>query len=195
MRAIAYYGKVCGRHPDLNGARLKSRVCPQCAADSEMRHRQSHERKLSDESKAKRSVAAAKRYIAKKEAIDAYNKAWAKENKEKVRVIDRAYKANNRAKLNALRNQHAKEKPEMAARHAAKRRAVCSAATPAWGDNFFLEEAYLLAKKREVVCGGKWHVDHIVPLISKQVCGLHVYTNIQVIRAEINRAKGNKHAL
>jgi hypothetical protein len=74
----------------------------------------------------------------------------------------------------------------------ARRRAAQLRATPAWANYFFLEEAYDLARRRTERTGFSWHVDHIVPLQGKTVCGLHVENNLQVIPGSINRSKGNR---
>jgi hypothetical protein len=37
-----------------------------------------------------------------------------------------------------------------------------------------------------------YEVDHIIPLCSKNVSGLHIPENLQYLRAEINRTKNNK---
>jgi len=73
----------------------------------------------------------------------------------------------------------------------ANRRAAEKQATPAWADQFIMKEAFHLAKLREKATGFKWHVDHIVPLQSRIVCGLHAHTNIQVIPATVNMSKNN----
>jgi 5-methylcytosine-specific restriction endonuclease McrA len=53
-----------------------------------------------------------------------------------------------------------------------------------------LLEAVQLAKLREKLCGGKWHVDHITP-VSKG--GQSTHDNLQVVPAYWNRSKSNKH--
>jgi len=61
--------------------------------------------------------------------------------------------------------------------------------------SFVFSEARKLAKLREDLCGGKWHVDHIVPLKGKLVSGLHVWSNFAVIPAKLNISKRNSHCL
>lgn len=71
----------------------------------------------------------------------------------------------------------------------AARKSYIKRATPSWANKFFIAEAYHIAKVREKEFGIKWHVDHIVPLRGKRVCGLHVENNLQVIPAKVNLKK------
>lgn len=88
--------------------------------------------------------------------------------------------------------QWRKDNRAKAAHYSAKARAAKLRATPAWANHFFIEEAYDLAQRRTSATGIEWQVDHIVPLQSELVCGLHTHENLQVIPARVNRSKQNR---
>lgn len=58
-------------------------------------------------------------------------------------------------------------------------------ATPKWADMALIEQVYNSRKPGE-------HVDHIIPLNGKLVCGLHVHNNLRVISSSENLLKNNK---
>ena len=80
----------------------------------------------------------------------------------------------------------------------ASRRARKMLATPTWLDEDqkrMIDEIYSLAKLKSDVTGICYHVDHIIPLKNKKVCGLHVPWNLQVIPAQENLSKSNHYSL
>lgn len=95
-----------------------------------------------------------------------YNADWYSSNKE----YHRQYLKDNRSSFN-LNN--------------AKRRAIEKSALPPWADLEKIKKFYL-------ECPKGYHVDHIVPLQGKYVCGLHIDTNLQYLTIEENLAKGNR---
>lgn len=74
----------------------------------------------------------------------------------------------------------------------AKRRALKLKATPSWANHTTIKLIYKTAKDMEKRSGIKYHVDHIIPLRSKIVCGLHCENNLQILTADDNRKKYNK---
>lgn len=130
------------------------------------------------ENKLKDSLHHKKSYVENKEKIDARNKLWASANKEKRRSYVRHYQKRNNHIILAI---------------SASRRSSKINATPVWRNKFFISEIYHIASLRNKTKGIKWHVDHIVPLKSKIVCGLHVESNLQVIPASINLSKSNRY--
>ena len=68
----------------------------------------------------------------------------------------------------------------------AKNRADRIQRTPAWADLDKIKEIY---KNRP----DGHHVDHIVPLVGKNVSGLHVHYNLQYLTAEENLRKNNSY--
>lgn len=74
-------------------------------------------------------------------------------------------------------------------RHAAKKDR-----TPTWqteADRKYMVAMYNLAKAMSKLSGIPHEVDHIVPLQGRNVSGLHVANNLQIIPAKLNRAKLN----
>jgi|694.fasta_scaffold31908_2 hypothetical protein len=86
--------------------------------------------------------------------------------------------------------------PDKNCAKSSKKRANKTQATPKWlTEEHFKEinQFYTDAKELEKIFFWKQHVDHIIPLKGKTVCGLHVPWNLQILRAEVNIAKGNKY--
>lgn len=106
-----------------------------------------------------------------------YKRRWDAANKDRVA----AHQAKSR------RNHRGRRAAELAAYRAKKLQA-----TPAWANDFFIKEIYRLAELRTKLLGVKHDVDHIVPLQSLLVCGLHCEANLRVITASENRRKHNK---
>jgi 5-methylcytosine-specific restriction endonuclease McrA len=68
-------------------------------------------------------------------------------------------------------------------------------ATPKWitsEQKLAMRALYLQAQELTRITGERYVVDHIVPLISDEVCGLHVPWNLRVITQEENLKKSNK---
>ncbi len=51
----------------------------------------------------------------------------------------------------------------------------------------------MFAKVLEKLTGEKYHVDHVIPLQGKNVSGLHIPANLQILTATANMKKGNKY--
>lgn len=100
----------------------------------------------------------------------------------------------HKIKKSLYSKQWRKENPHKNVAKSVKRRASNLQRTPAWFDAdhaWVLREAAALAKMRELMVGGKWHVDHIYPLAGKFVSGLHTMHNVQVVPATFNIQKHN----
>ena len=69
-----------------------------------------------------------------------------------------------------------------------RRQHIEARATPTWANKDAIAAIYKEAAERDL------HVDHIVPLKGKNVSGLHVEYNLQLLDPLENRRKGNRYA-
>lgn len=132
-------------------------------------------------------------YIANREKEAKRAKIWRLDNPDKVAGYQKIWFAANPKRTADSTKKYAKANPAKMIAKENKRRANKLRATPVWADDFILEEAYELAILRTEATGVKHHVDHIVPLQSKIVCGLHCEFNLRVIPGKENISKGNRH--
>lgn len=112
---------------------------------------------------------------------------WHKRNPE----YRREYREKNRETLREYHLDRYQKIPEYYKDNANKRRAAKLQAMPAWASEGKIRDFYFAAEFLGMVTGEWYHVDHIVPLQGKTVCGLHWEGNMQVLTAPENLRKGN----
>jgi hypothetical protein len=128
----------------------------------------------------------------KTEASKAAGKRYYEKNKEAVKA-----RANARSKdeINQYRKKHKEKNPDYYKALTSVRKRRHRDATPKWittGHKLAMRQLYLQAMELTKLTGERYVVDHIVPLISEAVCGLHVPWNLRVITQEENLRKSNK---
>ena len=115
------------------------------------------------------------------EYLKKYRKEWRENNPEYYKTVPRLdyhkkyskeWRVNNRGKSNS---------------YSSKRRAAKLQAMPSWANKKTIAMIYIIAG----ICNKT--VDHIVPLQSSVVCGLHWEANLQLLTKQENSSKYNKH--
>jgi 5-methylcytosine-specific restriction endonuclease McrA len=148
---------------------------------------------------------------------DNASRLWAKENPGRVKEIVKKWNVLNRKEEAARAREWRKNNPETykkavlnwrnknatyygayMASAAGRRRTAKLKATPSWlskEQNEAILCKYQVAAMYTAEGLDIWHVDHIVPIRGKDVCGLHVPWNLRIITASENLRKGNKFSM
>lgn len=108
-------------------------------------------------------------------------------NRDSKILVAKKYRDNNREKINEKsRNNKPYNNMRMA-----QRRAVKLNATPTWADFDRIKEIYKVAHLLTNFFGVSMHVDHILPLQGKVICGFHVENNLRIVDIYTNCSKRN----
>ena len=172
-------GSICAKHPELNGQRRGIRRkfgwgpahCIGCERD--------YKKKSYSKWKA-RSDKTNKLYRERPENIAKARQRtnqWRQSNPEIFKLSKQKWREKNPDKCNAATIRHT----------AAKLKAI-----PRWANHEAIGCYYEFATLKTKLTEELWEVDHIVPLQSKKVCGLHTDWNLKVIHHIENRSKGNR---
>lgn len=120
-----------------------------------------------------------------------YQKNYYNINKDKFNTY---YKLNN-IKIKEKQKEYRKLNPGIINSKTAKRHSEKLKRTPPWLTKQQLNEIadfYKQTKELEKIFGKKFEVDHIIPLQGKEISGLHVPWNLQILTRKENRKKRNK---
>ena len=119
-------------------------------------------------------AAAREKYARNPAPVRAAAKKWRAANKDTVRAWGRAWTQLNKEKYAARAEHRRKLKYQMSE-----------------FDRFVMQEAAKLCPLRQAVTGVAWQIDHVVPLAKG---GTHVAENLQVVPAQWNAAKRDRHS-
>jgi hypothetical protein len=122
----------------------------------------------------------AKRYVHNGECFECANgRALLRDKEKAAAAVMRYYYKNSKAIIAKTVLRH------RLTGYNAQRRATKLRAMPKWADIAAIKAIY-------AQCPKGYHVDHIYPLKGKNVCGLHVAENLQILPAQDNLRKSNK---
>ena len=136
-----------------------------------------------------------RKLLPKTEAAKAAGRRYYEKNKEIV--IARA-QARPSEQKRAYKKLYHERNPEQRKAQTSLRKRRHREATPPWvtvDQKRQMRSLYLEAQRLTKITGERYVVDHIVPLLSEEVCGLHVPWNLRVITQEENLKKSNKMVL
>jgi hypothetical protein len=127
-----------------------------------------------------------------KEAVSSDGKRYRQQNKEAVAFRQKQYVQKNKESIASRKKIWRQSNSDRVNATNSNRRALKIRATPSWVDHEAIVGMYRLSALFNSA-GIFMHVDHIVPLISDFVCGLHCEANLQLLPASDNISKGNRH--
>lgn len=120
------------------------------------------------------------------------NKRYRNTNKEKINEYYRNKRQEKPEQYAKYGKKYRKSNPHKAIEHTERRNKYIKEAKPAWADDQAIKAIYLERDHLIEKTGIVHQVDHIIPLMSDLVCGLHCEDNLQILTDFENNQKSNK---
>ena len=175
--------------------RNKFGACKECCREAHQRwlrahpekrkERAAYARKWDDENRDRVRLNEKNRRSLKRDIVNQAQREWRANNPEKWRIYLKTYRDKNPELIKILNKKWAKANPDKIRKMGRVRQAARRACMPKWVDRAAIKAIY-------DGCPSGYHVDHIVPVKGKYVCGLHVPWNLQYLPPLENIRKGNR---
>jgi hypothetical protein len=182
---------MCGEVKSLSGFNKDNRnkdglksFCKTCKRLRDKEYRQNNKDKISQNRR--------KHYNNNRSKVSQYSQDYYQNNRDRILWRKKEYYQSNQSKILRQKREYDQNNPDKRRSLKARRRATQRNATPPWADQTAINAIYAEALWLQEFTGEPYHVDHIVPLNSDFVCGLHVPANLQAIPGAENLAKNNR---
>lgn len=126
-----------------------------------------------------------------RDELNKAQRAYRQSRPEQFREYEVRSYAQHKDRLLHAQRLDRQTRPWLYCAYDAKKRAKRKKAYCAWADQSAIKAVYIVAKKLRNA-GVDCHVDHIVPLVSSVVQGLHVESNLRIVFAQDNLKKSNR---
>lgn len=182
--SLRYWPPSACKHGHSGPYQTSNKTCCECLRLNAKEDYRKH--------KDQRAKSNRRRYVENHDEIRAQRREYTRRTSQKN--IERAarWAVENRAARAAISKKYKQLHPAKVQEDSRARQMRKLNAFPSWADRAKIKEKYSEAARLTRETGVPHHVDHIVPLRGRNVSGLHVPENLQVIPASDNRHKSNK---